>query len=51
MRNVPGPEEEALAPRELLDWLKLLLAEDIPLETLQRPGRQGRDPAAAWARC
>ena len=29
------PEEEALAPRELLDWLKLLVAEDIPLEALQ----------------
>ena len=29
------PEEEAVAPRELLDWLKLLVAEDIPLEALQ----------------
>ena len=28
-------EEEAVAPRELLDWLKLLVAEDIPLEALQ----------------
>ena len=35
VRNLPGPEEEAVAPRELLDWLKLLVAEDIPLEALQ----------------
>ena len=40
------PEEEAVAPRELLDWLKLLLAEDIPLEALQQQGRQGRRAAA-----
>ena len=28
-------EEEADRPSELLDWLKLLVAEDIPLEALQ----------------
>ena len=30
-----GPEEEPVHRRGLLDWLKLLVAEDIPLEALQ----------------
>ena len=34
VRNLPGLKKKP-STSELLDWLKLLLAEDIPLETLQ----------------
>jgi len=34
LRNLPGLKKKP-STSELLDWLKLLLAEDIPLETLQ----------------
>ena len=36
MRALPGLKKKP-STSELLDWLKLLLAEDIPLETLQGP--------------
>src|SRR3569623_1541321 len=34
VRNLPGLKKKP-SPSELLDWLKLLVAEDIPLEALQ----------------
>ena len=34
VRNLPGLKKKP-STSELLDWLKLLLAEDIPLEVLQ----------------
>ena len=34
VRDVPGLKKKP-STSELLDWLKLLMAEDIPLETLQ----------------
>jgi MoxR-like ATPase len=34
VRNLPGLKKKP-STSELLDWLKLLLAEDIPLEALQ----------------
>jgi MoxR-like ATPase len=36
VRNLPGLKKKP-STSELLDWLKLLLAEDIPLEMLQTP--------------
>src|SRR5450830_1439299 len=36
VRNLPGLKKKP-STSELLDWLKLLLAEDIPLEVLQTP--------------
>ena len=41
LRDVPGLKKKP-STRELLDWLKLLLAEDMPLEVLQ-----SRDPKKA----
>ena len=41
MRKVPGLKKKP-STSELLDWLKLLLAEDMPLDVLQ-----SRDPAKA----
>ena len=37
VRNLPGLKKKP-STSELLDWLKLLLAEDIPLEVLQSKG-------------
>jgi hypothetical protein len=34
VRNLPGLKKKP-STSELLDWLKLLVAEDIPLEVLQ----------------
>jgi hypothetical protein len=34
IRNLPGLKKKP-STSELLDWLKLLMAEDIPLEALQ----------------
>jgi MoxR-like ATPase len=45
-----GPEEEAVHV-ELLDWLKLLLAEDIPPKRAARAGRQGKRSRRCTARC
>jgi MoxR-like ATPase len=36
VRDVPGLKKKP-STSELLDWLKLLLAEDIPAETLRSP--------------
>lgn len=41
VREVPGLKKKP-STSELIDWLKLLLAEDMPLETLQ-----SRDPRSA----
>jgi hypothetical protein len=41
VRDVPGLKKKP-STSELLDWLKLLLHEDMPLEVLQN-----RDPAKA----
>ena len=44
VRDVPGLKKKP-STSELLDWLKLLLAEDMPLETLQsRDSRQAIPP-------
>ena len=50
MRNVPGLKKKP-STSELLDWLKLLLAEDIPPEALQLDATRSSHPAAASARC
>ena len=39
IREVPGLKKKP-STSELLDWLKLLLAEDIPPEALRSPGHQ-----------
>jgi MoxR-like ATPase len=44
VRNLPGLKKKP-STSELLDWLKLLVAEDIPLEALQSKDRQGRRAA------
>ena len=46
VREVPGLKKKP-STSELLDWLKLLLAEDIPPEALRSEGHEGRHPAAA----
>ncbi len=46
VREVPGLKKKP-STSELLDWLKLLLAEDIPPEALQVEGPQDHHPAAA----
>ena len=38
MREVPGLKKKP-STSELLDWIKLLMAEDIPVEALDRPTR------------
>jgi RimJ/RimL family protein N-acetyltransferase len=45
MRNLPGLKKKP-STSELIDWLKLLMAEDIPPRRCAA-GPQGRDPAAA----
>ena len=46
VRNVPGLKKKP-STSELLDWLKLLLAEDIPPEALRSPQPRSSHPAAA----
>ena len=46
VRDVPGLKKKP-STSELLDWLKLLLAEDIPPEALRASDDQQADPAAA----
>ncbi len=46
VREVPGLKKKP-STSELLDWLKLLLAEDIPPEALQFEGPQDHHPAPA----
>ena len=43
IREVPGLKKKP-STSELLDWLKLLLAEDIPPEALRAPGHQAAIP-------
>jgi len=43
LREVPRPQEEP-STSELLDWLKLLLAEDIPPEALRSSDRKAFVP-------
>ena len=49
LRNVPGLKKKP-STSELLDWLKLLLAEDIPPEAL-RSTDQSRSSRRCMARC
>jgi hypothetical protein len=46
LREVPGLKKKP-STSELLDWLKLLLNEDMPLEVLQNSNPAQRDPAPA----
>ena len=46
LREVPGLKKKP-STSELLDWLKLLLAEDIPAEALRSQGPEEDHPAAA----
>jgi hypothetical protein len=43
MREVPGLKKKP-STSELLDWLKLLLAEDIPLEALHSNDKRSAIP-------
>jgi MoxR-like ATPase len=43
VREVPRLKKKP-STSELLDWLKLLLAEDIPPEALRNPGHQASIP-------
>ncbi len=47
IREVPGLKKKP-STSELLDWLKLLMAEDLPPETLRSQGLGEPDPAALW---
>ena len=49
VREVPGLKKKP-STSELLDWLKLLLNEDIPPETLRESDRQARSRRCT-ARC
>ena len=46
-----GAEEEAVHVSELLDWLKLLVAEDISARSPAQRGPEGRRSRRWWARC
>ena len=46
VRETPGLKKKP-STSELLDWIKLLVAEDIPPEALRSPGSEEDDPAAA----
>jgi MoxR-like ATPase len=48
IRNLPGLKKKP-STSELLDWLKLLMAEDIPLQALQSPDNQVRVPPLVGA--
>jgi MoxR-like ATPase len=48
LRNVPGLKKKP-STSELLDWLKLLMAEDIPLEALHSPDQKQVMPPLAGA--
>ena len=45
VRDVPGLKKKP-STSELIDWLKLLLHEDMPLEVLQSKRPDQGDPAA-----
>ena len=48
VRNLPGLKKKP-STSELLDWLKLLVAEDIPLEALQSPDQKVSVPPLVGA--
>jgi MoxR-like ATPase len=48
IRNLPGLKKKP-STSELLDWLKLLVAEDIPLEALQTPDEKVAIPPLVGA--
>jgi hypothetical protein len=48
VRNLPGLKKKP-STSELLDWLKLLVAEDIPLEALQSKTARSRAAAGGCA--
>lgn len=48
VRNLPGLKKKP-STSELLDWLKLLMAEDIPLEALQSPDQKVSVPPLVGA--
>ncbi|TDQ43383.1 AAA family ATPase [Tepidicella xavieri] len=48
IRNLPGLKKKP-STSELLDWLKLLMAEDIPLQALHSPDNQVRVPPLVGA--
>jgi MoxR-like ATPase len=48
IRNLPGLKKKP-STSELLDWLKLLMAEDIPLQALHSPDNQMRVPPLVGA--
>ena len=48
IRNLPGLKKKP-STSELLDWLKLLMAEDIPLEALQSPDQKVSVPPLVGA--
>ena len=47
IREVPGLKKKP-STSELLDWIKLLLAEDIDADVLRERDPEEADPAAAW---
>ena len=47
IREVPGLKKKP-ATSELIDWLKLLMADEIPVDGAALQRSQGGDPAAAW---
>ncbi|MCZ8072951.1 MAG: ATP-binding protein, partial [Paucibacter sp.] len=48
VRNLPGLKKKP-STSELLDWLKLLVAEDMPPETLSQPGAEHLIPPLVGA--
>jgi len=48
VRQLPGLKKKP-STSELLDWLKLLVAEDLPAETLQQPGSEHLIPPLVGA--
>jgi len=47
IRDVPGLKKKPTTS-ELLDWLKLLMAEDIPAGSAAQPGHAQDRAATAW---
>ncbi len=47
IRDVPGMKKRP-STSELLDWIKLLMIEEIPLEVLRSNDPNKADPAIAW---
>jgi hypothetical protein len=47
VRKVPGLKKKP-STSELIDWLKLLLADDIPEESPQKSGFEKRHSSTVW---